>query len=411
MQSSKQVKHVLVVTSVYPRHYEDNYGSFVQETILRCQDDHLHFTVFAPTFEGCPTNLVKGIKVHRFRYCLPQYENLTYAGAPTKIQKPLYKLVSFFYILLGSIQLFLVCAKERPHLLHVHWPFPHGLMAYPASLLLKIPMVFTFHGAELLLMRKFSYVGSILRWLTPKAQGVTVNSSFTQKLVEEVYDGPVEIIPYGLTIEPKPSIPRAPEELPTLLFVGRLIERKGVTYLLEALPHVLAQHPVRLRIVGKGAFEDELKAQCNRLGLNDHVDFVGYLTKEELAEEYACCSLFVLPAIVDSKGDTEGLGIVMIEALAHAKPLVATDVGGISDVISSGITGMLVPQREPLALAEAINQVLSDKVFAEQMGEQGRRDVMSRFGWKRIVPLWQSLFNRALSTLPDPLALPIGKQR
>jgi glycosyltransferase involved in cell wall biosynthesis len=389
-------RRILVVTSVYPRTYEDNYGAFLQEAIQRCQDENTQFKVFAPTFEGCQSGEIQGIPVYRFRYCLRQFENLTYTGAPTKVQNPFYQLIAAFYILFGSLQLFWVCLRYKPDLLHVHWPFPHGLMAYPASVLRGIPMVFTFHGAELLLAKKFSYVADILRWLTRRTAGVTVNSSFTRKLVENIYTGPIEVVPYGQTIEPKPSVQRAPEAIPTLLFVGRLVERKGLTYLLDALPLVLAQRPTRLRIVGKGPLEEELHHHCLQLGLHDHVDFLGFLSKEELASEYAACDIFVLPSIVDSRGDTEGLGVVLIEAMAHAKPIIATEVGGISDVILQNRTGMLVPQRDSRALAEAICTLLNNSHEATCMGMRGRDDVMERFGWKRIRPLWQQVFDRAL---------------
>ena len=392
-----QSKHILVVTSVYPHTSDGNHAPFVREAILRLQPTGAKFTVFAPAFEGCKSHFLDGVKIYRFRYCPKRFENLARDGAPTKIQRqPLYLVVAALYILLGSWQLFWVCRKERPDLLQVHWPFPHGLMALPASIFLGIPMVFSFHGAELLLVHKFGFVGDILRWLLPMVSGVTANSSFTLGLIRKLYSGPVTVIPYGLTIEAKPPKQRQLGEVPKLLFAGRLIERKGLKYLLEALPLILAEQPVRLRVVGKGDFEQELKAQCKALGLDAVVNFLGFVSKEELAEEYASCDVFVLPAIVDSKGDTEGLGIVMIEALAHEKPVVASAVGGIVDVIRSDMTGILVPERDPHALAQAILTLLSDQSRAEQMGRKGLQDVQTRFNWSRIIPMWQMVFANAL---------------
>ncbi|GAC1449331.1 MAG: hypothetical protein NVSMB70_18550 [Chamaesiphon sp.] len=230
--------------------------------------------------------------------------------------------------------------------------------------------------------------------------GVTANSSFTQRLIRQLYAGPVTVIPYGLTVEAKPPKGRQPGEVPRLLFVGRLDERKGLRYLLEALPLVLAQQSVRLRVVGRGLLEAEIKLQCHKMGLDSAVDFLGFVSKEELADEYASCDIFVLPAIVDSKGDNEGLGIVAIEALAHEKPVVASAVGGILDVILSGITGVLVPEKDPDALAQAILTLLSDPNLAAQMGRKGLEDVQTRFSWSRIVPQWQQVFATALVSLP-----------
>jgi len=397
-----QGKQILVVTSVYPHTPEGNHGAFVREAILRSQLTGAKFTVFAPAYESCKSHRLDGVQVYRFRYCLKRFENLVRDGAPTKLQRqPLYLIVAALYIFLGSWQLFWVCCKERPDLLHIHWPFPHGLMAWPASKLLGIPMVFSFHGAELLLVHKFGFVADILRWQLPAVSGVTVNSSFTLGLIRKLYAGPVTVIPYGLTIEAKPPKSRPPEEVPRLLFVGRLDERKGLRYLLETLPLVLAEQPIYLRIVGKGHLEQEIKSQCSALELDEVVDFLGFVSKEELANEYASCDIFVLPAIVDSKGDTEGLGIVMIEALAHEKPVVASAVGGIADVILSGTTGLLVPEKDPEALAQAILTLLREPNRAKQMGRKGLQDVQTRFSWSRIVPMWQKVFATALDKAPS----------
>lgn len=392
-------KHILVVTSVYPMTADGNHGAFVREAILRLQATVAKFTVFAPAYEGSKSHVLDGVKVYRFRYSPKHFENLARDGAPTKLQRePLYLLAAVLYILLGTLQLFWVCCKEKPNLLQIHWPFPHGLMALPTSILLGIPMVFSFHGAELMLANKFGFVAHILRWLLPIAKGVTANSSFTSGLIRKIYDGAVTVIPYGMTIKPKPPKKRSPEEVPKLLFVGRLDERKGLRYLLAALPLVLAKYPVRLRIVGKGILEPEIKSQCRAIGLNNVVDFLGFVSKEELADEYAGCDIFVLPAIVDSKGDTEGLGIVMIEALAHQKPVIASAVGGIVDVIHSGITGLLVPEKDPEALAQAILTLLSNPIKAQKMGQEGLADIEVRFTWYRITPIWEKVFANALDS-------------
>ncbi|MEM7064805.1 MAG: glycosyltransferase family 4 protein [Cyanobacteria bacterium P01_B01_bin.77] len=386
-------KHILVLSSVYPLSPDGNHGAFIRETILRLQPTGATFSIFAPSYEGSQSYELEGIKVYRFRYFWKRFENLVRDGAPTKLKRqPLNLIPAIGYVILGAWQLFWLCRKLRPDVLHVHWPFPHGVMAWPASKLLNIPMVFSFHGGELLLARRFGFVADALRWLLPQAVGITVNSSFTKGLVKKLRPCSVQVIPYGLTVEAKAAIPRSCEQDPTLLFVGRLDERKGVSYLLEALAALRQTRSVRLRIVGAGILEHELKAYCHQLNLDHCTDFLGFVTKADLVNEYASCDIFILPAIVDSKGDTEGLGIVMIEALAHGKPVVATAVGGISDVIKPGETGCLVPEKNPVALATAIAQLLDQPEWAAQLGRQGLADIQLRFGWSRIVELWRQVY-------------------
>jgi glycosyltransferase involved in cell wall biosynthesis len=408
MRTDLQGKHIIVMSSVYPQTADGHHGSFVREAILRLQPTGVNFTVFAPAYEASQSYVLDGIEIHRFRYFFKQFENLVRDGAPTKLQKqPLYLLVAAFYIVLGTWQLYWVCRKKKPDLVQVHWPFPHGVMAWPVCKLLGIPMVFSFHGAELLMANKFGFVGAMLGWLTPTAKAVTTNSSFTQGLVKKIYDGPTMVIPYGLTIEAKKPQERESGSLPRLLFVGRLDERKGLKYLLDALTIVLEKQPVELRIVGKGILEDEIKAQCERLGLQEVIRFLGFVSKDELADEYASCDIFVLPAIVDSKGDTEGLGIVMIEALAHQKPVIASAVGGIVDVIKSNRTGILVPEKDSVTLAKTILELLTDPERSKMLGAEGLKDVQTRFSWSKIIPLWESTFASALNSPSDTTIMPM----
>ncbi|MBT9316374.1 glycosyltransferase family 4 protein [Leptothoe spongobia] len=393
-------KHILVLSSVYPLSPDGNHGAFIRETILRLRPTGATFSVFAPAYEGSQSYELEGVKVYRFRYFWKRFENLVRDGAPTKLKRqPLNLVPAMCYVLLGAWQLFWLCRKLRPDILHVHWPFPHGVMAWPASKIFNVPMIFSFHGGELLLARRFGFVAHALRWLLPQTTGATVNSSFTKGLVEKLSPSsnpsPVQVIPYGLTVEAKAVPPRPPQQDPTLLFVGRLDERKGVSYLLEALASLRQTRPVRLRIVGAGILETELKDYCHQLNLDHCTDFLGFVTKKELVNEYASCDVFVLPAIVDSKGDTEGLGIVMIEALAHGKPVVATAVGGIPDVIKPEETGCLVPEKNPVALANAISELLDRPDWAAQLGRQGLADIQVRFGWSRIVELWRQVYLQA----------------
>ena len=107
------------------------------------------------------------------------------------------------------------------------------------------------------------------------------------------------------------------------------------------------------------------------LGLGEIVRFAGFVSNEALSSLFQSCSIYVHPAIYDSKGDTEGLGVVLVEALSNRKPVVASEVGGIVDVIKDGQTGLLVPEKNPEAIAEAVLRLLNEPEFAQRLGEQG----------------------------------------
>jgi len=190
-----------------------------------------------------------------------------------------------------------------------------------------------------------------------------------------------------------PDASRAKE----ILFVGRLVERKGVEYLLRALRIVYPKIDVRLTVVGTGPLFPALKALTVELGLEDRVNFTGALPQQELEKAYRRCDLFVLPACYDSSGDTEGLGVVLLEALSCGKPVIGSNVGGIPDIIKHEQTGLLVPEKDPEALAQAIERVLSDPSLYFSLAKNGFEYAKNTFSIQSIARRGKELYLTILS--------------
>ena len=131
---------------------------------------------------------------------------------------------------------------------------------------------------------------------------------------------------------------------------------------------------------------------------NAEIIFTGKLSPEALANEYKTANVFTLPAIVDSKGDTEGLGVVLIEAMELGLPVVASDVGGIPDVVVDGESGILVPEKDPQALANAYKRLESDPALVQQLLEGSRRRIAECFTWDGIVARQIETYNRVAGT-------------
>ena len=150
------------------------------------------------------------------------------------------------------------------------------------------------------------------------------------------------------------------------------------------MPHLLAQRKVEVIITGSGDQRDKLETLCQELNLSETVRFLGFVSNEQLDAEYARCNVWVNPAIVDDRGDTEGLGVGAIEAYMHGKPVVASAVGGIRDAVLHGRTGLLVPEKNEKALAAAINWLLDNPAMASHFGRNGLAFARRQFGWDRI---------------------------
>jgi glycosyltransferase involved in cell wall biosynthesis len=111
-----------------------------------------------------------------------------------------------------------------------------------------------------------------------------------------------------------------------------------------------------------------------------------------LEKLYHQCNVFVLPAIIDSKGDTEGLGVVLLEAMSYRKPVIASNLGGITDIVKDRDTGLLVHEKDPHGLSESIKAVITNPALAESLGKRGYEHVQKHFSWEKIVSQWTALY-------------------
>lgn len=386
---------VLVIGSVYPRFHEDAEVPWLRTSIAHLKQAGVEIQVLAPAYKGLKSHEIDGVKVNRFRYAPAGFEFLTHEeGAPSKMaSKPWLQLLAIPYIISGFFKCIAICRKFRPDVIHAHWPFPHAYIALGAAKLFRIPLVLNFHGAELLLIRKKKWVKPLLKFAIGQTQAVFANSSFTAGKIRALRNVDVEWSPYGTTLETG-EISAEPTQAPhpvngkfKILFVGRHIERKGICYLIEAAKY-LPRDQFEIRIVGVGDLTDKLKAQAAEISTTPdaaNIIFTGKLSPEELANEYKTANVFTLPAIVDSKGDTEGLGVVLIEAMELGLPVVASNVGGIPDVVVDGVSGILVPEKNPEALASAYKRLAAEPELQKQLLEGARKRIDECFNWSKIV--------------------------
>ena len=401
---------VLVIGSVYPRFHEDAEVPWLRTSVAHLKQAGVEIQVLAPAYKGLKSHEIDGVKVNRFRYAPAGWEFLTHEeGAPSKMaSKPWLQLLAIPYIISGFFKCIKICRKFRPDVIHAHWPFPHAYIALGAAKLFRIPLVLNFHGAELLLIRKKKWVKPLLKFAIGQAQAVFANSSFTAGKIKALRNVDVEWSPYGTTLESGNAsgdeiAPHPINGKFKILFVGRHIERKGICYLIEAAKY-LPRDQFEIRIVGVGDLTDKLKAQATQVdalapaGLRHdaseterqhdapaEIIFTGKLSPEALANEYRTANVFTLPAIVDSKGDTEGLGVVLIEAMELGLPVVASNVGGIPDVVVDGVSGILVPEKNPEALAIAYKRLAAEPELQKQLLEGAQKRIDECFNWSKIV--------------------------
>jgi glycosyltransferase involved in cell wall biosynthesis len=208
-------------------------------------------------------------------------------------------------------------------------------------------------------------------------------------------------VPFGAALpEPGFTQTRKTSEHKQILFVGRLVERKGIPYLIEATAALFQQHKIKINIVGTGPQLPALKQLTRQLNLEDTVIFHGQVSAEQLQTHYKNCDIFVLPAIIDSKGDTEGLGVVIIEAMTYKKPVVASMIGGVTDLVINEQTGLAVPPGDSEALAKAIARLITDSELANRLAQAGYEHIQHNYSWQAIIDRLINLYQQILPVNP-----------
>jgi len=379
---------VLVLSSVYPRFHDDVEVPWLRDSLRELKRAGCCATVVAPSHRGIKSHVIDGISVHRFRYAPANLEILTHdEGAPSKIARnPFLQLLAIPYIISGSLKTLFLCLKLKPDVLHVHWPFPHAFMAYFAAFFHRRPVLLNFHGAELLLAKKKKWIRPIMKMFIKKADSIMANSTFTANMVKGIYDRDVNVLTYVTTLHTGADL--RPRDFSRsgkfrALFVGRHIERKGIEYLIRAAA-TLDPDKFQIRIVGQGDLTEKLKALAAKEA-PQQVVFLGKLPSENLAKEYETADCFVLPAIIDPRGDTEGFGAVLIEAAEYGLPIIASAVGGITDIVIDNETGLLVKEKSAADLANAMLRLCNDGSLSKTLADNCLKRVHNLFSWDRVI--------------------------
>ena len=375
---------LLVLTSTYPRWPEDPEPGFVHELSWRLAERY-EVHVLCPHAPGADDEAcLQGVFVHRYRYAPARWETLNQGGgilANLKHRRWKWGLVPFF--LLG--QMFATVRLLRslqPTIVHAHWIVPQGLVL---AVLRRFgvhvpPVLLTSHGGDLFSLRGGLFA-RLKTWALRDVAAVTVVS---KAMVEPalrlgVDREAVRVIPMGVDFQRRFSASTAARRRHEILFVGRLVEKKGVRYLLDAMPEVLARVPdARLTIVGYGPELEALRQKTRRLGISGKVIFTGALPQHQLPEHYQTASLFVAPFVEAGSGDLEGFPVALMEAVACECPLLAGDLEVLRDAFGSLADSVLVDPRKTSLLAERIVAALSDPEEAK-LGVGRLRESMSAY--------------------------------
>ncbi len=392
--------NVLVTTSTLPRWEHDPEPRFVLDLSKQLLAE-FDVTVLAPAAPGAKMEeWLDGVHVIRYRYApLRLLERVAYPGSINAIlqKHPHYwpLVPGLFFGLWANIRRLLNTSNIA--CVHAHWIIPQGFIqgaffsgpAHP-------PYVLTSHGGDAYTYGASPIKKRLIRIALQRASALTVvsrdlASTIRQSFAEAVGARPVRIAPMGTSLERfHPNVRRdewpALHGLtrPVLLFVGRLAEKKGVSYLLQAMTSPeIANTTASLAIIGDGPLRDALEREVTARGLTERVRFLGSLDHSQLPTAYASADIFCAPFIIAKDGDREGLPTVLSEAGASGLPCIASDVGGVSEILVHEQTGLIVPPKDIAALTAALLRLIRDERARRAFGLNALTHV-AKFSWDAI---------------------------
>jgi colanic acid/amylovoran biosynthesis glycosyltransferase len=359
---------LLVLASTFPAGRDDGTPAFVRD-LAGAEAVDFDTVVLVPRVPGSARQ-ERGdrLTVYRFRYFPRRWEDLADGAILENLRRrPSRWLQVLPFLVAEAWAVRKAVRRHRPDVLHVHWMLPQGLAALVAAP--RLPRVVTAHGGDLYTLRGRVSV-RVKRRVLRRADAVTAMNSDMSRLLIGLGADPaaVHVLPMGADVETVRSAAAGVDRVPgRIVFVGRLVEKKGVAVLLDALRR-LPPGGWSLEVVGDGPLRAELAARAAGLP----VTFRGALPRTEVAAAYARAEIVVVPSVSAASGDQDGLPVALLEAMSAGCAVIGSRIAGIDAAVEDGETGLLVPPGDAAALAGAMAGLLAHRERRVKLGAAAR---------------------------------------
>ncbi len=403
----------LTLASTFPRWKDDVEPGFIWDLVKHLKEnnnDDEHFILAPHAPRAKKYEEWEDIKIIRFPYWVPKrWQILCYnGGILPNLRKHRFKAVLqlFTFVLMETLVALYITLKHRIDIIHAHWIIPQGLVARFVSFLTRRPYLVSAHGGDIFSLDKGVKRALGIMALSEKTL-ITANSVSTTTQIQKVlnWKKAIPLIPMGIELsrfkpQKKSEAWRSkfPEGSVLVGNIGRQVPKKGLDNLVYAFQEIVKEHPnSHLILGGDGPENKNLRKLVETLAL-PNVHFLGLIPAKELPVVMASLDIFVLPSVRLASGDTEGLGVVLIEAMASKVPVIGSNVGGITDLIQSNKTGLLFEPGSSSSLVKAIDLLILDEKLRSSLAEAGYNLVLEVYGYETIATNLLQVTKSFLST-------------
>ncbi len=394
---------IICPTYWYPQHATDTQATYVHDINRHLARRGHRVTVVTPGNSSMPArDSFDGVDVVRFPMELPV--DLTYgrvAQTRVNLMGKVARVAVMAHYLEAQFRATVAAAREHgADVIHAHWAIPTGPAAVSAARRLGLPSVITMHGGDVYVNPEQGYdfptrwyVRPALRWTLRNAGALTAITEDCRQhaLRAGAPSGSMHLVFNGTDLRrfsPAPAGPVDPRFGPSMIFACRqLFPRKGIRFLVEAAAQLKPRFPdLKVVVAGDGFERPDLIALAERLGIARDVTFLGWVPNSDLPQYYRAAALSVIPSL------EEGFGIPAAEAMGCETAVVASDAGGLPEVVEHGVTGLIVPRGDANALAVAIGELLADPARRARMGKAGRERALRLFDWDRSAEQFEQIY-------------------
>ena len=396
------MKNALVLTSTFPRWKNDSTPSFVYDLCSQLSRKY-NIIVLAPhAYKSDKEEKLGNVKVHRFRYFYPKYQNIAYgAGILPNVKRSLIAKMQIPFFLLSQLRsASRLIKKERISILHAHWMIPQGILGTYMKKKYNTPLIVTIHGSDLFPLKNIAF-RKIQKFVLESADEITVNSRIAKDELSSRFPAlkkSISIIPMGIDTKlfsRNSKLKKQYKNQKVILFVGRLNEQKGIEYLIMSMEKVRKEIPKsKLLIIGEGDYRKHLEKTAHELGLSGNVEFLGPMQKNKLPDYYSIADVFVLPSATTKIG-TESFGLVLIEAMSCGACVIGSSSGGIKEIIRDGKNGIIFQEKNHEELAEKITALLKNNRLRSRLAKKGQQFARDNYDWGKISDKFLKVYERA----------------
>ena len=394
---------IICPTYWYPQHASDTQATYVHDINRHLVRRGHSVTVVTP---GDPSlareDMFDGVRIVRFPLELPA--DLTYGRVAQSRVSWLGKfarLAVMAHYLEAQYRAILAAPEGQPDVIHAHWAIPTGPAAVLAARKLEVPCIITMHGGDVYVNPEQGYdfptrwyIRPALRWTLRHAGALTAITEDCRQhaLRAGAPADRIRLVFNGTDLRrfspDENGDRRSPRFGPNMIFACRqLFPRKGIRFLLEAAAQLKPRFPdLKVVLAGDGFERPELARLAADLGIEADVTFLGWVPNTELPPYYRAAAVSVIPSL------EEGFGIPAAEAMGCEVAVVASDAGGLPEVVEDGVTGLVVPRGDSTALAQAIGSLLADPERSRAMGQAGRARALRLFDWDQSAERFEQIY-------------------